>query len=112
MGIISPARMSKFFYTYVLFSLVDNKFYVGWTPDLKSRIMRHNNGLVTSTKLRRPLRLIYYQAFLSKTDSLLMEKYLKSGWGRKYLNKIIKDTMSILADEVQTNLGPPAKNSG
>ena len=104
--------MSKFFYTYVLFSLADAKLYVGWTPDLKSRVAKHNNGLVTATKFRRPLKLIYYQAFLSKADSLLMEKYLKTGWGRRYLDKAIKETKSILADEVHERLDSPAKIGG
>lgn len=99
-GIIPCASMSKFFYTYVLYSLLDRKMYIGWTPDLKSRVAKHNQGLVTSTKPRRPLKLIYYQAFLSKKDSLLMEKYLKSGWGKKHLNKVIKETLIELADEV------------
>ncbi|PIY31820.1 MAG: excinuclease ABC subunit C, partial [Candidatus Infernicultor aquiphilus] len=48
------------FYTYILISEKDDKFYVGYTDNLKRRIKKHNNGDVESTKYRRPLKLIYY----------------------------------------------------
>jgi putative endonuclease len=52
------------------------KFYTGFTKDLKLRFERHNKGLVDSTKDRRPLRLIYYEACLSREDATKREKYL------------------------------------
>ncbi|MFQ6084212.1 MAG: GIY-YIG nuclease family protein, partial [Candidatus Aminicenantia bacterium] len=42
------------YYVYVLQSLVDKKFYVAYTPDLKRRIEKHNRGLVPATKERKP----------------------------------------------------------
>ena len=50
------------FYTYVLLSKNDDKFYTGYTQDLKVRFEQHNKGQVVSTKDRRPLALIYYEA--------------------------------------------------
>ncbi len=47
------------YYTYVLQSKKDGKFYVGFTEDLKQRFELHNKGRVDSTKNRRPLKLIY-----------------------------------------------------
>ena len=75
------------FYTYVLRSEKDEWLYVGWTDDLKSRFAKHNKGLVTSTKSRVPLRLIYYEACLLKEKAILREKYFKTGFGRRYLSK-------------------------
>ncbi|NNL22651.1 MAG: GIY-YIG nuclease family protein, partial [Ignavibacteriaceae bacterium] len=57
------------FYTYVLQSLKDYNFYYGYTNDLKSRIELHNKGRVESTRYRRPLKLIYYEACLNKDDA-------------------------------------------
>ena len=51
----------SFFYTYILLSEKDNKFYYGYTKDLKLRIEQHNKGKVQSTRFRKPLRLIYYE---------------------------------------------------
>jgi putative endonuclease len=72
-------------YIYVLKSLKDNGLYIGSSSDLKRRIQEHQRGLSKSTKNRRPWKLIYYEASLSKTDALKREKYLKSTWGRRYL---------------------------
>ena len=85
--------MSMFFYTYVLISLVDNKLYIGWTNDLKNRFAEHNNGKTGSTKVRRPFKLVYYEACLSKEKAIAREKTLKTGFGRKY----IKDRIGPVA---------------
>jgi len=73
------------FYTYVLKSLKDCKLYVGWTDDLKGRFAKHSDGKVFATKWRRPLKLIYYEACLSKEAAIAREKYFKTGFGRRFL---------------------------
>ena len=71
--------------TYVLESKKDTNLYIGWTNDLKERYKKHNEGKVESTKNRRPLKLIYYEACLSKQDAIKREKYFKTGFGRRFL---------------------------
>lgn len=73
------------FYTYVLQSLVDKKFYTGFTPDLKKRVEKHNKGLVKATKGRQPLKLLYYEACLNKEKAIKREQYFKTGFGRAFL---------------------------
>jgi len=75
------------FYVYVLYSNRDKKLYIGSTPDLRKRFIKHETGYVRATKHRRPLRLIYYEAYILKDDAIRREKYLKSGGGRKELAK-------------------------
>ena len=65
--------------------------YVGFTPDLKTRFEKHNEGKVESTKKRRPLDLLYYEACRSKADALHREKYLKSSWGKRYIKNRLKN---------------------
>jgi len=77
------------FYTYVLKSLKDNKLYIGFSKDLKNRLIEHNNGLVESTKNRRPLKIVYYEASLNKEKAIKREKDLKTGFGRMYLKNRI-----------------------
>ncbi|GAH60337.1 unnamed protein product [marine sediment metagenome] len=79
------------FYIYVLISKKDNKFYVGYTDDLKRRIEQHNNGYVESTKHRRPLKLIYYEVCINQQDALHREKYLKTSFGKKYIRNRLKN---------------------
>ena len=77
-------------YTYVLQSEKDDKFYVGFTRDLKLRFEQHNKGLVQSTRNRRPFKLIYYEGCLNQKDATKREKYLKSYYGRMFLKNRLK----------------------
>lgn len=45
------------YYTYVLLSSKDEKFYTGFTRNLKLRFEQHNKGEVESTKDRGPFNL-------------------------------------------------------
>ena len=74
-----------FYYVYVLRSEKDEKFYTGFTKNLDSRVGKHNNGEVSSTKYRRPLRLVYYEASLNQQDAIRREKYLKTTYGKRYI---------------------------
>jgi len=80
----------KFYYTYVLKSLKDGKNYTGYTQNLKLRLERHNNGEVESTKNRRPLKLIYFEACLNQQDATHREKYLKTHYGKMFIKNRLK----------------------
>jgi len=78
------------YYVYLLYSEKDGKFYTGSTNELKRRLREHSSGNVKSTKNRRPLQLIYYEASLSEEDAQQREIYLKSGMGKIYLRNRLK----------------------
>jgi putative endonuclease len=82
------------FYTYVLQSEKDDQFYVGFTKDLKLRFEKHYKGKVESTRDRRPLKLIYYEACLSQADATKREKYLKTYHGRMFLKNRLKSYLT------------------
>jgi putative endonuclease len=88
-------------YTYVLLSEADGKFYTGATSDLRKRLRLHAAGGVASTVSRQPLRLIYYEGYLSVDDAYRRERYLKSGRGGRYLKARLA---SSLADIRANNL--------
>ena len=67
---------------------------MGYTPDLRIRIKKHNKGLVPATKNRRPLRLVYYEACLNKDDAIKREKYLKTSWGKRYIKNRLKNYLT------------------
>jgi putative endonuclease len=75
------------YYVYVLLSLKDNKFYIGRTDNLVDRYKDHSAGKVLSTKDRRPLELIYYEAYSKREPTFIQEKLYKSGQGRRILHK-------------------------
>ncbi len=73
-------------YVYILL-LKNKKYYVGYSSNLKQRIKQHQQGLVSSTKNLRPIKLIFYAAFLDKNKALNFEKYLKSSSGFAFRKK-------------------------
>lgn len=82
------------FYIYILYSRYDKGLYIGYTTDLKNRLIEHAKGRVRSTKLRTPFKLIHYEYFTNIKDAKSREKYLKSGYGRKQLQEILKNTFT------------------
>ena len=76
-------------YIYVLQSAKNSRHYTGLTDDLKRRILAHNSGKVSSTSSRKPFSLIYYEACQNKEKAIRREKYLKTGYGRKFLKNRI-----------------------
>lgn len=78
-------------YVYVLKSMKDGKNYVGYTKNLKLRFELHQKGEVVSTKNRRPLKLIYYEACINQQDATRREKYLKTIYGKRYIKNRLED---------------------
>jgi putative endonuclease len=82
------------FYVYILKSLKDDNIYIGYSSDLRKRMVAHNQGKSFSTSFRLPLKLVYYEAFLSEKDAREREKKLKH-YGRtiRHLKERIKNSL-------------------
>ncbi len=78
------------YYVYILLSQKDNKWYTGYTNNLKRRFEEHNKGLNYATTKRRPFELIYYEACIDEDDAKAREEYLKSGMGKRYIKNRLK----------------------
>jgi putative endonuclease len=90
--------MGRFCYVYVLRSAVDSHNYVGLAHDLRSRIDEHQRGRVPSTRNRRPLELIYYEACRDLHDAAVREKYLKTAWGKRYIKARLRTHLAAGTD--------------
>ena len=75
---------------------VDGGFYTGSTGDLQHRVQEHSEGLELTTRDRRPLELVYYEACNSRKDACRREKYLKASAGKRYLRNRLKSTLEKL----------------
>ena len=64
--------------------------YTGSTKNLKLRFEQHIKGNVESTKYRRPLKLIYYEACAKEDDARRREKVLKSYRGKMFIRNRLK----------------------
>jgi putative endonuclease len=81
------------YYVYILRSLRDKKFYIGYTSDLRRRFKEHNDGNTISTKFRRPFELIFYEAYISIIDAKCREKYFKTAKGKSTLKMMLQDSL-------------------
>ncbi len=80
-----------YYVVYFIESIKDpNRHYIGWTTDIKRRIIQHNQGSTISTKKHMPWKLIYAELYLNKKDATGREKFLKSGSGWKFLKKQLR----------------------
>lgn len=66
------------YYVYILQGLNDKKFYIGCTANIEKRLKRHNTGSNSSTRYRKPFKLIHSEKFSNKHEALKKEFYLKS----------------------------------
>ena len=83
------------FYTYVLKSDKDKRWYTGCTSDLRKRFNDYNLGKNFATKGRGSFEIIYYEACINKNDAFAREKYLKSGPGKRYIKNRLKRFLSL-----------------
>ena len=82
------------YYVYLLRSNADSKNYCGFTTNLKRRIAEHFRGEVHTTYRFDKLKLIYYEAYISKKDAEERERYLKTTKGKRAVKLMLKDTLS------------------
>ena len=64
-------------FVYLLQDQKDKKYYLGWTTDLLRRLGEHNEGFSTSTKFRKPFKLIGFENFSSQSAARHQERTLK-----------------------------------
>ncbi len=78
---------------YILLSLKDDNFYVGYTTDLPRRFDEHASGRNTSTAPRRPFVLVHAEYYLAKADAERRENYLKTAKGRRTLRLMLPESL-------------------
>jgi putative endonuclease len=79
------------FYVYAFYDKIRCIFYVGFTEDLKRRVKEHKMGKSFTTSKMSEKLLVYYEACLAKKDATEREKQLKTGFGRGYLKRRLKN---------------------
>jgi predicted GIY-YIG superfamily endonuclease len=81
------------FYTYILRSEQNpERFYYGFSSDLKKRLKVHNQGENDSTKTGVPWTLAWYGGFESESAAIDFERYLKTASGKAFARKRLLHT--------------------
>ena len=83
------------YYVYMLKSKgIKPVTYVGYTKDIKERLILHNSGKGAKFTRGRKWRLIYKEVFKSKSKAISREYYIKNN--RKLRNKIKNEDFNII----------------
>ena len=101
--------MSDSFWVYIL-ECSDGSYYTGHTDNLELRLNQHNSGDKEDgyTYHRRPVKLIYQQAFSSREDAFASERKIK-GWSRKKKEAMIRGDWKEVSRLAHTH---PSTGSG
>jgi putative endonuclease len=74
---------------YILQSDQDGSYYIGYTSNLKQRLLYHNSGKSRYTSRKMPWRVVYTETFQSRAEALRREKFLKSQRNKAFYEKLI-----------------------
>jgi len=78
----------NYYYVYILQSeYKPERFYIGFTEDLESRLKAHNGGHCPHTSKYKPWRIKTALAFTDQEKAMEFERYLKSPSGRAFAKK-------------------------
>lgn len=72
----------------------DDTLYSGYTNNIEKRELAHNEGKgARYTRMRRPVRIVYFEEFKNRDDAMKREYQLK------HLNKNEKERLTSLAKQ-------------
>ncbi|WP_316799831.1 GIY-YIG nuclease family protein [Pedobacter frigidisoli] len=94
------------FYTYILYSSVRDKYYVGSTSDLIGRLKTHNTNHSGFTGHTGDWRIVWSEQFVEHSGALLKEKQIKGWKSRKLIERLISSAGSEHPD-VNSREGRP-----
>ncbi|WP_395054191.1 GIY-YIG nuclease family protein [Flavobacterium sp.] len=78
------------FYTYIIFSEILNKYYVGSTSNIEERLAKHNHNHKGFTGNKSDWKIVYFEEYTTKTDALKRELQIKKWKSRVMIEKLIK----------------------
>ena len=77
------------YYVYILKSLKDGRYYIGYTSNLEERIKKHNAGETKSLKYIRPLKIIYFEKYNTRQEAYKRERQIKRYKGGEAFKKLV-----------------------
>lgn len=77
-------------YLYILYSKALDRYYVGYTSEIETRLARHNLGWGKFTSRATDWELVYQEKYTQKNDAIKRESFLKRMKSRKLIEELIK----------------------
>jgi putative endonuclease len=70
-------------------SKTHDRYYIGYTENIESRLHKHNSGSTPSTKPYRPWEMPYFEEFQNKSEAMKREKEMKKKKSKSYIEYLI-----------------------
>ena len=77
------------YYSYVIYNLEYNRFYYGFTMDLKKAEKAHNLGQVDQTRNYSGWTIVYHEGFATKQEAIRRSQFYRTVGGQRYLRNIL-----------------------
>ncbi|CAN1537754.1 COG2827 Predicted endonuclease containing a URI domain [Flavobacteriaceae bacterium] len=84
------------FQVYILFSVLINKYYIGFTSDLKERLIRHNQKSKGFTGNVSDWKVVYTEIYNTKVEAIQRESQIKSWKSRIKIEKLIQENINSI----------------
>jgi putative endonuclease len=75
---------------YIIKSLYDHSYYIGYTSNLDRRLEDHNSGRSRYTKKKVPWVLAYIEKYSTKTEAIKRERFLKNQKNKRFYENLIE----------------------
>ncbi|MES2445587.1 MAG: GIY-YIG nuclease family protein [Bacteroidota bacterium] len=82
------------YFLYILYSEIRNKYYVGSTGDLESRLQSHNSNHSGFTGHTGDWLIVYTEQFETKDKAYARERAIKKWKSRKLIEQLISSAGS------------------
>lgn len=97
----APTSVPGKFYTYAILC-DDDSIYIGHTDDIERRWKEHRHGQgAVWTQKHKPVKIAHYEEHDSRDEAAEREKWLKTGYGRKWLKREIEAGRTRQAGDVE-----------
>ncbi|MGH9617441.1 MAG: GIY-YIG nuclease family protein [Candidatus Acidiferrales bacterium] len=74
---------------YILQSQTSDRYYVGQTADLVSRVAYHNANYSKSLKNRGPWKLVYSESYPTRSEAMRRERQIKKWKDRDLIARLV-----------------------
>ena len=82
------------FYLYILYSKIRDKYYVGSTGDLISRLRSHNSNHIGFTGHTGDWKIFYTEEFETREEAYSRERAIKKWKSRKLIEQLVSSASS------------------
>jgi len=78
------------YFVYILYSNKADRYYVGETEDVETRIESHLKGISKYTSIADDWVLVYKESFDTRTEAIRRERSIKRMKSRRFIENLIK----------------------